>query len=248
MKADYEAMQKSIYIVDVYTDDELDSKPVKSKKLKKQKNIISNSSISDFTISWKNQPKSVGFSNKGNTCFLNASLQVLLALPHWQQWCDKEIKKNHLCHNDQKWKGKTSSKCLYCLTCKQVKAIKNKKGKGSLEPLMSNKNVLEYNFPHLKFGEQGDAADFFGGFLQKLRQIDNRDNLVHKINDAYGVNERRNVLCEHNHSWSEEDRGNLLLHAPVNGMLDLDACLDMHFKQESVTQECRTCGKKSRRA
>eukprot|EP00794_Sanderia_malayensis_P009251 gene9251-10228_t len=176
-----------------------------SKKVQKQKSIEKDEQLpvprivlyppEKVEMKWK-QTRGIGpgFSNLGNTCFLNSVLQVLTYTPPLVNFVDSEAHRN---------------KCVsvgFCLLCELsnhlTRVAKQSPRSGPIRP-MTIIQKLSYISKNFKFGRQEDAHEFLRYFIEALRKsclagktsLDRLSKETTAINQIFGGFFRSQVMC-----------------------------------------------------
>lgn len=181
----------------------------------------------------KKMPKApVGFSNLGNTCYLNSTIQCMMNVPEFV----REVKRIGV---EAEETSVTHALCKVVQMCEE--------GEGGPRNLAGVKSALERHFPSVFAGtNQQDAHECFVRILEAI-ETENPKSYTCPFSFTVSVDMR----CQHcKHQTLREEKGNVdigldlpqsssAVHYSIENLLT-----SRYFKPERIHKNCDGCGAK----
>ncbi|XP_059476233.1 ubiquitin carboxyl-terminal hydrolase 36-like [Neocloeon triangulifer] len=193
-----------------------------------------------------------GFSNAGNTCYLNSVLQALFHIPplfNWLQFGDQEHQNSCATYRN------CGQDCIVCCMALTLKNSQVRTGDSTRPVLILNK--LRTICKRLQVGHQEDAMEFLRYLLESMEKsylqrhnglkLDNRSKETTPLNQIFGGYIRTEVTCMSCHAVSTTFQHFLDLTLDITRANTLDNALDNYFAQERLednSYRCEKCKKK----
>ncbi|XP_001662174.2 ubiquitin carboxyl-terminal hydrolase 36 isoform X1 [Aedes aegypti] len=192
-----------------------------------------------------------GFTNVGNTCYLNSTLQALFHVPAIANWLLSDKAHRERCEDNVNGQG-----CIICAMAKTLMASQNS-SQGSIKPYLVV-SKLQLVCKHLVPGRQEDAHEFLRYLVEAMeksylarfknsKELDQYSKETTPLNQILGGYLRSEVKCLscHHVSTTFQHFEDLLL--DIRKVNSIEEALTMYFARERLEEmqyKCEACKKK----